>query len=316
MKKLAKENIYPINAELSGGKPKASTASVLIKLLVSVAALILAAVFSSLLFVDYNFEYAASRSPSTAVTDEYSVLEGHLTEDDIPPPPLTPYDFTKAVPESNPVSFTYFNDTVFIGDSRTKGLILLSDIKPSYDFSASGLNIASINTKAYIRMKDEETNALREYTVLEALELESGNYHSIYISTGLNELGWSPEGYIAAFDTLIKNIRSVTDVPIYVQLVLPVTDRASRTTLFGITNEKCVAFNALIRKYVAKNNLFLLDPLSLFSPDGGTMASENTIEDGIHLNRDSCAVLAEYYRTHIVDIYAYSNTRPSEETEQ
>ncbi len=309
-------NIYPQGSQPSSGKPEASIVSLLLKLLVSIGALILAAVFTSFLFVDYNFEYAASPTPEPALTAEYAVLEGHLTEDDIPPPPLTPYDFTQPVPESAPVSFSYFNDTVFIGDSRTKGLILLSNIKPSYDFSASGLNIASINTKTYIRMKDEEANALREYTVLEALELESGNYHSIYISTGLNELGWSPEGYIAAFDTLIKNIRSVTDVPIYVQLVLPVTDRASRTTLFGITNEKCVAFNALIRKYVAKNRLFLLDPLSLFSLDDGTMASENTIEDGIHLNRDSCAVLAEYYRTHTVDLYAYSDTRPSEDTEQ
>ncbi len=294
----------PVTAKRSNG------ASILIKLLLAIAVLVLAAVFASYLFVDYNFEYKSTPLPVTASAAELSITEGHLTEDDIPPPPYVPvyYDFTQPVPESAPVSFEYFNNTVFIGDSRTKGLLMFTDIKP-YDFSSVGLNVSSLSTQAFIRMRDEN-NELQSYTLFEALEREEGKYKAIYVATGLNELGWSADGYMAAFDTFIKNIRAITDVPIYVQLIMPVTTYSSETTKYGITNEKCVIFNELLREYVAQNELFMLDPLSLFTLEDGTLSPDHSA-DGIHLNRASCAILAEYYRAHIVDINYYDNTRPA-----
>lgn len=329
LKNRAKERIAPITTKPSGGKPaesakapastpdtkqKPSVASVIIKIAVSVSALILAAVFTSLLFVDYNFEYISSPLPESATAAELAATEGHLTEDDIPPPVYVPvyYDFTQPVPESAPVTFDYFNDTVFVGDSRTKGLLMFTDIKP-YDFSSVGLNVASLSTQAFIRMRNEN-NELQSYTLFEALEREKGKYKAIYVATGLNELGWPSEGYMDAFDTFIKNIRAITDVPIYVQLIMPVTTHSSETTKYGITNEKCVIFNELLRDYAAKNELFMLDPLSLFTLEDGTLSPDHSA-DGIHLNRASCAILAEYYRTHVVNIYDYENTRPAIEEE-
>lgn len=306
-----------VSLEKSANEPqKATIVSILLKAIIALTAIVTAAVTVPSLFVNFNFTYIECEAPVSVSLSETTPAEMILSEDDIPKPKFASeyYDFASPVPESAPVSFSYFNNTVFIGDSRTKGLTLLSDIKPNYDFSASGLNIGSLNSKAYIRMEDEETNELREYTVFEALERESGNYNAIYIATGLNELGWSPEGYMAAFDTFIKNVRAVTDVPIYVQLVIPVTQRSSRTTLYGITNEKCFIFNELIRNYLAKNKLFMLDPLSLFTLEDGTLSDDYT-NDGIHLHRDACGVLAEYYRTHVVDIYAYKDLRPPEDAQ-
>ncbi len=322
MKNHERMRIAPTNAKPSDTAPakitkapaeapvkKSNCASIIIKLLLAVAVLILAAVFASYLFVDYNFEYVTSPLPVAAVKSETIAAEGHLTEDDVPPPPYVPvyYDFTSPVPEGEPVSFDYFNDTVFIGDSRTKGLLMFTDIKP-YDFSSVGLNVSSLSTQAFIRMRDEN-NELRSYTLFEALEREEGKYKAIYVATGLNELGWPADGYMAAFDTFIKNIRAITDVPIYVQLIMPVTTYSSETTKYGITNEKCVIFNELLREYVAQNELFMLDPLSLFTLEDGTLSPDHSA-DGVHLNRASCAILAEYYRTHVVDINYYDNTRP------
>lgn len=312
MQRAVHNTVKPVNAPR-----KSYITSVLVKTVISLAAIIVTAVTVPSLSVNFNFTYTKCETPSVASLCEASDAEALILEKDAPKPKVLSgyYDFTNPVPESAPVSFNYFNDTVFIGDSRTKGLTMLSKISPNYDFSASGLNIGSLNSKAYIRLEDEETNELHEYTVFEALERESGNYNAVYIATGLNELGWVPEGYMAAFDTFVKNVRAVTDVPIYVQLVLPVTEHSSKTTQYGITNEKCFIFNELIREYVAENELFMLDPLSLFTLEDGTLSPEYT-NDGIHLHREACGTLAEYYRTHVVDIHAYNNTRPPENTEQ
>ena len=329
MKHRTSERIAPINTKSSSeapktnneapeiipdSKPQAGCISITVKIVISVFALILSVVFASFLFVNYDFEYISLEMPAATSTAMSVPTEDMLSEDDIPPPPYVPvyYDFTQPVPESAPVSFDYFNDTVFIGDSRTKGLLMFSEIKP-YDFSSVGLNVASLSTQAFIRLRDENTE-LKSYTLFEALERENGKYKAIYIATGLNELGWSAEGYMAAFDTFIKNIRAITDVPIYVQLIMPVTAYSSETTHYGITNEKCVIFNTLVRDYLAKNELFMLDPLPLFTLEDGTLAPEHSA-DGIHLNRTSCAILADYYREHVVNIYDYDNLRPSDEQE-
>lgn len=326
MKKQTHENLRPTSAKrvdkppkvaakaVEGNRaPKPSSASIVIKIAVLLLTLITAAVFAPLLLVDYEFEYAVPSTPSLCHKSELTAAEAHLTEDEIPPAPHVPvyYDFTKPVPESAPVALDYFNDTVFIGDSRTKGLLMFTQIKP-YDFSSVGLNVASLSTQAFIRMRDEN-NELKSYTLFEALERENGNYKAIYVATGLNELGWPAAGYMDAFDKFIKNIREITDVPIYVQLIMPVTAYSSETTPYGITNEKCAIFNELLREYVAKNELFMLDPLSLFTLEDGTLSPDHAA-DGVHLNRASCAILAEYYQTHVVNVYAYDNTRPTEET--
>ena len=326
MKSGKKEYIRPINSQSQSGHPndnadksskkseqmqKTGVGEIIVKLLITVLALTAAAVLTLFLFVDYNFEYITSPIPEPAAHSEHSLTEGHLTEDDIPPPPYIPvyYDFTQPVPESSAVSFGYFNNTVFIGDSRTKGLLMFTQLTP-YDFSSVGLNVASLQEKAFIRLKNED-GELVSYTLFDALEREKENYKAIYIATGLNELGWNVDGFMDAFALFIDDIRTITDVPIYIQLILPVTTYSSETTHYGITNEKCVQFNARLRAFASKQQLFLLDPLSLFTLEDGTLDPAHS-SDGIHLNRASCAILAEYYRTHTVDIYAYDNTRPAE----
>ncbi len=264
------------------------------------------------LFCDYGHDYITEEPPSYAADDDEEMNIEPIDESEAPPLPKTPvvYDFSSTVPASTAVDYSYFDDTVFIGDSRTKGLIDYSPLSP-YDFSSVGLNVSLLLEKAFLRFPDEDGN-LQPHTLLEALEREDVSYKSIYIATGLNELGWPVEGFIPEFSKLIDTLREVTDVPIYVQTIIPVTTYSSETTLYGITNEKCVIFNERLIKLAEEKEVFLLDPRELFTLEDGTLAPAHSA-DGVHLNRNSCKILADYYRTHIVDIYAYDNTRPPEE---
>lgn len=284
-----------------------STFDIIVKAITATSACIAIIMFVSMLFCNYTYEYNSASLPTYA---SYHILElpsDGINEDDVFHEPIL-YSFAEPVPESKAVDYDYFNNTVFIGDSRTKGLLMFTDLSP-YDFSSVGLNIRLIRTKEFIRLADEDGN-MQSYTLTDMLERELGNYKAIYIATGLNELGWEVDGFISAFSMLIDSIREITDVPIYIQLILPVTTHSSETTEYGITNEKCFIFNDRLMKLADEKSLFLLDPRDLFTLEDGTLDPAHS-SDGIHLNRASCQILADYYRTHTVNIDTYDNTASS-----
>ena len=287
---------------------------IIIKLLLAILAVLAAAALISFLFCEYTFEYTGTVLPTHMSELSADIPSEALSEADIAPDSdtLAYYDFTLPVPESAAVDYEYFSDTVFIGDSRTKGLLTHTKITP-YDFSSVGLNVSSLQTKAYIRLPDENGD-LQSYKLIEALEREKDNYKAVYIATGLNELGWPTSGFMKAFGELIDAIRGVTDVPIYVQLIIPVTTASSESSQFGITNSKCVEFNEQLRTFISERELFMLDPTSLFIMEDGTLDPAHS-SDGIHLNISSCEILADYYRTHTVDIHDYENAEPFDDAE-
>jgi len=211
------------------------------------------------------------------------------------------YSFSEPVPESDSVEYEYFDDTVFIGDSRMYGLILYTKLKP-LDFTAQGSNIGDIQKKAYISINGEV------HTLLGALALKSGEYKAIYISTGINELGWNINKFIDDYETLIDDIQKITDVPIYIQLITPVTAKKSSTGI--LTNEKIGIFNENLRILAIEKSLFLLDPTAIHTLDDGTLDPAHASFDGYHLRSRSYIEVADYYRTHTVDITMYDNLRP------
>lgn len=290
--------------------------TVIFRLVLALMALTAAAALTFSVFTEYTHTYITAVPPTVMAASEAAPPVIGASEADIPEPVYVPlyYDFTQPVPESPAVDYSYFDNTVFIGDSRTKGLILYTDISP-YDFSSEGTNVGTVQTKAFIRMKNEN-GKLQSYTLFEALEREKGNYHTVYIALGLNELGWPLEKFDTTFRELIENLRAVTDVPLYIQLIMPVTARSSATSQFGITNEKGVIFNEYLRSIAAELELFYLDTTHMFTLEDGTLDPAHA-SDGVHYHRESYKQIADYYRTHIVDVEAYENTRtlPPEEIE-
>ena len=112
--------------------------------------------------------------------------------------------------------------------------------------------------------------------------------------------------FVKAYKKALESIREITDVPIYVQLILPVTDAYEKKSENGITNAKQVQFNEKLRALIEEEHVFMLDPLPLFSLEDGTLDPEKTY-DGAHLEKFACNELLEYYQTHVVEVEKYSN---------
>jgi len=286
-----------------------SAAPVVIRLVLLAAASVMAALFVSFLFVDFTYEYIETPVPSVNTQNMTVPVSETVSESVLPvvlpknPNLIHPvyYDFSSTVPESEEYPLDYFNDTVFLGDSRTVGMIAYTAIKP-HDYSSVGLNVTNSLKKAYIRIAESEELV----TMLQALELQKGTYKSVYIALGVNELGYETTGYMRLYKKMIDEIRKVTDVPIYIQLIIPVTTAAANASKYGVTNEKCHEFNAELKKVAEEKKLYCIDPSMLFALEDGSLDPAYTF-DGIHLTVAAYEKLVKYYRTHVVDPADYTD---------
>ena len=289
----------------------ASGIIIVIQLLMLAASLTFMSLFLSFLPKDFKFEYIHTIAPVTAAEADAGSPSGNISESEIPAPPVEPepivepepptftgYDYSQPVPEGEVHTVDYFNDTVFIGDSRTVGLIMYTKLSP-FDYSAVGLSINLLPTKQYLRYTNEDGET-ETVTCLEALEREKGNYSSIYLALGLNELGWDANYYIKVYAKVVAQIREITDVPIYIQLIIPVTAASSEQSSFGITNEKAVEFNNNLRAYAEEQQFFLLDPTGLFALEDGSLDPQYA-SDGVHLTVNAYRELLAYYQCHVVE---------------
>ena len=70
------------------------------------------------------------------------------------------YDFSRPVPLSEPVDNSYFDDAVFIGDSRTEGLITNTGLSNTTAYTYKGLMVDTVFTKPVIRRGENRVSVM------------------------------------------------------------------------------------------------------------------------------------------------------------
>ena len=302
--------------------PKPRKKFPVIQLIVCLIAVAFAVLFVLLVCMNYKTDYGETVKPITSTTacEDTATIESlsvsdipettvETTAETEPPLPSDEYDFSSVVPESEEEPLEVFAKAAFIGDSRTVGLIKYTKLQ-THDYSSVGLNIGVLTTKKYIRVRNDD-DSFTNMTLLEVLERDKDDIDCVYMALGLNELGWDPNMYIKTYTKVIGQIREIVDVPIYLQLILPMTDAAYEASEFGVTNDDQIIFNQKLTKMAEDLKLFLLDPCSLFELEDGTLDPADA-SDGIHLNAASYRVLLNYYQTHRVDVSKYKNIETGE----
>lgn len=184
----------------------------------------------------------------------------------------------------------YFDDALFIGDSRTEGLRNFDGLDNATYYAVKGLMVSTIFTKPAVEING------KKIPVMQALKEKK--YGKIYIMLGVNELGWG------SFDTFIKDYQKAVDqikisqpgAAVYVQSILPVTAQKSRTDKI-YNNQKIESYNKAIEKMAAKNNVHYLAVNTAVSDSAGNLPA-NGSADGVHLNREYCKKWCEYLRSH------------------
>ncbi len=233
-------------------------------------------------------------------TSEQIITEFTVPETSLPPVEEIAgsdwYNEELYVKHEGPIDFSYFDKTVFIGDSRTEGMILYGGIPNLNAFCYKGLSIDKLDSLEEIYVPGEGSG----YTCFEAIEMTK--YDNYYCMFGVNELGWVYlDVFIEYFNELIEAIKTANpDATIYVQSVLPVSEYESGTSDV-YTQERVMQLNTmLIEMCQSRNDVIYLDTAASVTGEDGYLPEE-AATDGIHCNADYCKRMLQYIRYHVYD---------------
>ena len=207
------------------------------------------------------------------------------------------YDKDMYVKAKGAVKEDYFDNTIFIGDSRTEGLILYSGVPNIKGFCYKGLSVDKLKTEKKITIPGYSGR----YSCYEAIENTS--YDNYYCMFGVNELGWVyTDVFIKEFNELLDFIREKNpDAMIYVESILPVT-RASSERGDIYRQEKIDEYNEmLIEMCKNRKDVIYLDIAASVLGDDGYLPEEATT-DGVHCNSEYCKKIIEYILNNTYEI--------------
>ncbi len=220
-----------------------------------------------------------------------------------------PYLFGSAVEESDPVDESWFEDAVFLGDSRTGGLQIYSGLHTGDFFWYTGINVFQVNDPDY-RVIEVDGEKL---TLVEALAQKE--YSKVYLMLGLNEAGYPASSYAAGLQELLEMVKEIQpNAVIYLQTLPPVNEEIAKenNVKSWINNSNISTFNQIIMEMAAMEQVAVLDVASVFRSEQGDLPAELT-SDGVHFTREGYELWYEYLKTHTLDPQSYAAGVPQSE---
>lgn len=227
-------------------------------------------------------------APPTPPADEAEII----VNDEEAPEPEAGYDYSMPVPESEMVDDSYFDDAVFIGDSRTEGLMMYTNLSNATFYTDKGLTVDTVFTKQLIYIDGGW------YSPIDALRHR--DFKKVYLMFGINEAGWAysdifAEDYARMIDT-IKEINP--NALIYIQQIMPVTEHTSQTHR-SIKMKKINEYNSILSQIAEDKQVYFIDTGAAVAGDDGYLPYE-AAQDGVHLKKPYCGKWLDYLKTHTV----------------
>lgn len=220
--------------------------------------------------------------------------ETPATQTQTPPEPVVPtYDYSQPVAESEAVNLHYFDDAVFIGNSRTQGLILYNAMSNCISFATKGLSLGNVYST---EVTPPGGSAM---PILDALKTVSCS--KIYVMLGMNELGWPyAEKYQTEYQELIQQLKEAKpDADIYIQSVLPLTKSKETAHPKEFTMARVNEYNGMLRQIAVDEKVYYVDVASCMTDSTGYLP-EAAASDGIHLTPEYCKLWLQYLQNHVV----------------
>ena len=222
------------------------------------------------------------------------------------PLPWPVYEFGVPVEEGEPVGDDgFFDNTVFLGDSRTEGLELFGGLKHGTYYWARGMTVFRVDDEDYkIASIDDE-----DYTLIGALHQH--NFDAVYIMIGVNELGYPVESYESGLSLLVDEvIETQPEAVVYLQIMPPLNDEMCRANDLAdyINNDNLQAFNGAIQRVAAEKKVALLNTAEVYTGEDGQLPAE-LANDGCHFVYGAYSLWADYLRSHTIDRERYFYSR-------
>ena len=192
--------------------------------------------------------------------------------------------------EFRDVDESYFEDALFIGDSRTDGLYNYGLIRDRASFyaleSVTIYNVFDIEIP-YRTPSSEETVSLEKV-------LKENEFKKIYISCGLNELGVpKTSNFLEEYKSVLTRIRSLQpEAIIFIQGIIHVNINMSASDPV-YNNKIIVQRNMAISTLANGHDIFFIEPNEVLCNENGDLIYEYT-NDGIHLTASNYVIWHDY----------------------
>lgn len=204
--------------------------------------------------------------PQEGTTEAQPASDGETAPTEQPTEPVTSQNiFTASGPE-------YFDDALFIGDSRTVGIKLYGTLKNADYFCDKGLMVSRIDDSTVDNMTAWD-------------KLRKKQYAKIYVMLGVNEIGNDIEGTTAKYRRFIDGIKEAQpNAIIYLQANLHVASYKEDSV---INNDRINTLNGNLQAMADNSKVYYIDVNPIFDDENGALQADIT-SDGLH-------VLAMYY---------------------
>lgn len=194
------------------------------------------------------------------------------------------------------VDESYFDDAVFIGDSRVEGLELYSGLKNTTFYAVQGLTIFGLMGHEYAKVGGS-TVSLRE-------ALSRKQFKKIYIMVGVNELGTWTDTFTDAYKEAIDEIRELQPgAVIFIQGIMYVSDDYSKAHDI-VNNDNIIDKNNHIAALANGVDIFYLDMNPAITDDSGYLDPDLTW-DGVHLQAQYYSLWVDFLKSHGLDSYMF-----------
>lgn len=172
------------------------------------------------------------------------------------------------------VDNSYFDDALFIGDSRVAGLAMNSGTNATF------YAVTSFQVYRYKTFKVVQTPS-GKVPIFDVMPYDK--FTKIYIKVGLNELGSvNDEPFLEAYTSLINDLRAMQPrAIIYIQAILPVTQVKSQTDRVHC-NENITRRNENLKSFAELMKCYYVEVGPYFADETGALKAETTA-DGIHM---------------------------------
>lgn len=168
---------------------------------------------------------------------------------------------------------SYFDDALFIGDSRTVGIEEYGTLTNADYFCSVGMMSSKIDEEYINGMNFDQL-------------IDSKQYGKIYLMLGINEVGNDFQYTLTQYRAVVERLKAhQPDAIIYVQGNLHVSASAQTNV---ISNERINYLNSLIESLADNKKVFYIDINEVYDDAYGCLTEEYT-SDGVH-------PLAMYYK--------------------
>lgn len=192
------------------------------------------------------------------------------------------------------VDESYFDDAVFIGDSRTVGLHDYGGLEKATFYATVGLNVYDMWEEAFCEIDGENK------TLEEALSLRQ--FKKVYFQIGINEMGrGNLESFMLAYSQSVEKIKQLQpDAIIYVQGIMRVTkEKSEEDKIFN--NQGIQVRNERIAQLADNQTVFYIDMNEAVCDHEGNLKDDLTF-DNLHLFGSKYNIWVDFLMTKGIEL--------------